>query len=325
MSEFVEGTDPVAVFAVNASPVSYRELEINLNVPAAADSTFLNTDPENSVTLPMNTRSVTYTFAIHDDSNDEGDTTGNGQGLLTVSIAGGTGYVPEAGRDSATVTIEDDDTPRLRIAPISSPVREGNPSDPDTYARFTVTSHILPRPVSAGDSVENRLSVNLTVTDVSGDVGNGFVNTDGDLNVPLVFTPTGTGTEATATYEVPIDNDTTADTSGTMTVSLRTNSNADYVLSASDTDNRAEVFVVDNDSTLPVVTVSNVTVDEGDGTLVWTLAISPAPVLDAVVGYTVAPSGTNQATGGERITQLTLRRPARSPLRRIQPTPRRSL
>ena len=288
VSEFVEGTDAAAVFAVNASPVSYRELEINLNVPAAADSTFLNTDPENSVTLPANTLSVTYTFAIHDDSNDEGDATGNGRGLLTVSIAGGTGYAASSTDPaSATVTIEDDDTPRLSITSVSSPVREGM----DAHALFTVTSHILPRVAPSG---ENRILVNLTVDDVAGSEGNGFVNTDGELNnVPLDFTATGAGTTATATYTVLIDDDTTADSSGALTVSLRANTGADYDLGG--TSDSAEVFVADNDGELPVVTVADVTAGEGDGILVWTLAITKAPVLPAVVGYTVA-DGTAEGT-----------------------------
>ena len=109
--------DTNARFTVTASPESYRDLVINLNVPAAAASSFLDVDPAATLTLSANTGSVEYSFATEDDEIDEGDSTGNGEGQVTVSIATGTGYAASAtDTTSATVTIVDDDTPRLSIA-----------------------------------------------------------------------------------------------------------------------------------------------------------------------------------------------------------------
>ena len=57
------------------------------------------------------------------------------------------------------------------------------------------------------------------------------------------------------------------------------------------------VFVVDDDSDRPTVTVANVSANEG-GSLVWTLRISEAPVLDTIVHWSIAGSGTHRPAHG---------------------------
>ena len=119
-SAVTEGGD--AVFTVTADPAPTADLAVTLDIEDDATSDFLDDSDEGShtVTIPANQPSATLTLATENDSTDEAD------GSVTASVRTGNGYsVAAAPGDTASIAVDDDDTPAVptlsvAIAPASA-------------------------------------------------------------------------------------------------------------------------------------------------------------------------------------------------------------
>ncbi len=123
-SGITEGGD--AEFTVTADPAPTADLAVTLDIEDDATSDFLDSSDEGShtVTIPANQNSATLTLATENDSTDEAD------GSVTASVRTGNGYsVAAPPGDTASVAVNDDDTPAvptLSVAIAPSSANEGD-------------------------------------------------------------------------------------------------------------------------------------------------------------------------------------------------------
>ena len=92
-----------ATFTVSAAPKPTAELVVGVSVTQGADDDYLPAAPPSSVTIGAGATETILSVAIPDDAVDEPN------GVLTVTVAGGTGYTVSATSGSASATIRDDD------------------------------------------------------------------------------------------------------------------------------------------------------------------------------------------------------------------------
>ena len=119
-----EGGD--AVFTVTATPAPTANLDVTLEVADAANSDFLGTNEEGShtVTIPANQPSATLTLSTVGDSTDEAN------GVVTATVAAGTGYsVAAPPDDTASVAVADDDATSVTLSTPDTSAAEGDASD----------------------------------------------------------------------------------------------------------------------------------------------------------------------------------------------------
>ncbi len=252
-----EGGD--AVFTVSANPVPTVNLTVTLTVADDATSDFLVQGDEGAqiVDIAAGQASATLTLATVQDSDDEAD------GVVTASVAVGTGY--RLGSPStATVAVEDDDVvPVVDIAG-GTGVAEG--SD----AVFTLTA--TPAPLS-------NITVKVDVAD-SGDFASS--GEEGSRQVTI-------GTTGTATLDVKTDNDAAYESDGKIIATVESGSG----YKPSSTKGSAFVAITDDDAppSTPVVSVTaGADVDEGNAAG-FTVKAIPAPTVDLNIAYTVVQSG----------------------------------
>ncbi len=119
-SAITEGGD--AVFTVTATPAPTADLDVTLDIEDGATSDFLDDSDEGShtVTILADQPSATLTVSTVGDSTDEAD------GSVTATVRTGSGYsvAPPPG-DTASIAVDDDDTPAVptlsvAIAPASA-------------------------------------------------------------------------------------------------------------------------------------------------------------------------------------------------------------
>ena len=244
-----------ASYTLTANPAPSSPLSVSVSVTQSGD--FGVSTGSRTVTIPS-TGSATLAVATSDDSVNEAN------GSVTATVNSGTGYTVSGTAGSAIVSVADDDvappaTPEISIAAGGGVTEGGN-------AIFTLSA--TPAPSSA-------LSVTVAVTQ-SGDFG---VSTGSrTLTIP---------TSGTATLSIATTNDSKDEANGSVTATV--SSGQGY--SVSSTAGSATVAVADNDptrsNTTPTFSISDSTANETDGTIEFTLTLSPASSKYAWVSYYV--------------------------------------
>ena len=223
-----EGGD--AVFAVSANPAPTANLTVSLTVADDTNSDFLAQADEGTqtVTITGGQTSADLTLTTVQDSNDESD------GIVTASVASGTGY--RVGSSSAaTVAVADDDVlPVVAIAG-GSAITEGGD------AVFTLTATPAP---------QSDITVKVDVADSDDFASSGEA---GERQVTI-------GTTGTATLDVATDNDTADESDGSITATVGAGSG----YTPSDTNASASVAVSDDDEPTLSVAMSPASASEGD-------------------------------------------------------------
>ncbi len=195
-----------AAFVIAANPSPSADLPVNISVTASGD--YGVTVETKTVTVPAG-GSYTLGVATADDNVGEDD------GTVTVTINTGTGYTVSETSGAASVTVHDDDEPKISIT-AGADVAEGG------VAEFALTA--VPAPASP-------LSVNVSVAQ-SGDFG---VSTGSrQVTVP---------TSGAATLSVATVNDSADEADGSVTATVGAGSG--YAVSA--TAGTVTVAVADDD------------------------------------------------------------------------------
>ena len=200
--------------------------------------------------------SKTVTVAIVDDNIDEPDE------QFTIDLANPVNLGIADDQGTGTI-LDNDDAPTLSISDATVPEGE--------TAVFTVT---------LSGQTDQPVTVNLTTADGSAvalTAGNGdYDETTGTLTFPA---NPGEGTQ-TLTFSVATNDDAILEPNETFTVSLSEPTNATIA------DGEGVGTIIDNDGA-PQVIVDDVTVNEGDGTLTFTLTKTGETALDGSVDYVI--------------------------------------
>jgi hypothetical protein len=257
-----------AGLTVTLSAVSGRTVTVNY---ATADGTATApgdyTTASNQLTFAPGTTSLPLPVSVVGDVSDESNET------FTVILSGAQNATITTGTGTVTIT-DDDATPALSIADASED--EGNSGN--SPLAFTVT---LSAP-SASTVTVNYATANGTAT--AGTFGSAdYVATNGTLT----FSP-GTTTQ---TIAVQIRGDATIESNETFTVNLSGASNATII------DAQAIGTIVNDD--LPVLSINNVSLTEGNTTAQFTVTLSPSSSQTVTVNYATA---NNTATAGSDYT-----------------------
>ena len=201
-----EGT--AATFTITADPAPTTALKVSVNVSETED--VLSGTPPSTITFNAKQTTVTLTVATDDDNADEVASE------VTAQVQSGTGYTVGT-PSSATVTVNDNDIPRMTITADTTPVTEG------TAATFTIGAN--PVPATA-------LTVNVNVTQ-TGDILSGTPPSTVSFNA----------NQSTATLTVATDDDDMRETAGT--VMAQVTAGVGYTVG---TPSSASVTVNDNDT-----------------------------------------------------------------------------
>ena len=237
-----------AVFTLTATPAPAAALTVTVAV--ATDGAYGITAGTQTVTVPT-TGSATLTLTTTDDATDEPD------GSVSVTVEDGSGYTVGTPA-SDTVALRDDDLPPpvVTIAAKAASVTEGGD------AVFTLTADRAPAAA---------LTVELAVSETG--AGDHVAAAD---EGPATLVIPKDATEAT--FSVATVNDAVDEPDGTATVTVQPGEGYTVGAPASGT-----VTVADDDTTsLPVLSVADVTAREGvDWLVAFTVRLS-APSAEAV-------------------------------------------
>ena len=206
---------------------------------------------------------------ITGDSIDEDD------GSLTLTLSNAQDIL--LGNPTTVATIRDDDTPALAIRAVSSSVTE------PAHALFAVNASIEPKS-------ELMVALDVTETEISNFLQ---ANRDGAQIFPF---PAG---QRNATYTVLIENDTTPEPEGSVTVAFGAPpSGQDYTVGMPDS---AVVTLMDEEGGIPIVSFADSvltrSVNESDGTVTLTfdVEIASAPGAQGIVTYAIMGEGITTA------------------------------
>ncbi len=260
-----------ASFTVTATPAPSSPLAVTLTVGQSGDFAASGETGTRQVTVPTG-GSVTVQVATVDDAVLEAD------GSMSATVAAGTGYrVAAPPGDTASVAVADDDTPVVSIA-AGAGVTEGSP------ASFTVTAS--PAPAAP-------LTVALTVGQ-SGDYA-----AAGETGAKEVTVPTG----GSATVQVATVNDSADEPDGSVSVTV--GAGTGYAVAATPKDT-ASVAVADDDAAPPVpeLTIGDVTANESDQLMWFTVTLSPASDRAVSVDYRTRESTPVSARKNDDFLQI---------------------
>ena len=221
-----------------------------------------------------------FTVAVSDDGVHEADE------QFTVTLSGEMGTGAEIGTASATVTIDDNDVPELRIAAASADENDGTIGFPVTLS--------LPS--------EERITVGYATSVEAGDTvpagsGSDFTAATGTLTFVA-----GTTSQ---TISVTLMDDTVDEDNETFTVTLSgpaaagSGSSAPTLASPAS----AQGTIVDDDG-LPLLSIAAASVGEGDGSIHFEVSLDPASAKDVSASWSTADvtaaagSDYTEETGG---------------------------
>ncbi len=252
-SPVIEGAP--ATFRLTANPAPAANLTVTVAVSDGAGDFIGSPPPPPTVVIPSG-GSVTLSVPTNDDTADEPN------GMITATVGSGTGYTVDGTNNTASVTVNDNDTavvPVISIAAGTSSVIEGAP------ATFTLRANVPP-PAT--------LTVMVTVT-ASGD----FIGSP--LPTTVMITTSGL-----VTLTVPTMDDSINEPDGIITVTVTAGTG--YTV-ATGGGNTASVTVQDND--VPAISIAaGPPVTEG-ALVTFTLTANPTPAADLTVTVTVTDSG----------------------------------
>ena len=251
-SAVTEGT--AASFTVNASPNVSGTVTLSYTVAQTGDFVAAGDIGTKSVSFTGGTGTITVATV--------GDSTDEANGSVTVTLKAGSGYTLSSTK-TATVNVSDDDVPELTIT-AGSAVTEG------TAASFTI---------NASPSASGSITVNYTVT-----------QSGAFLSSSNVGTKTVSLTGGSQTFTIATVDDSTDETNGSVTVTLKAGSG--YTLGSTKT---ATVNVSDDD--VPELTITaGSAVTEGTAAS-FTVSASPSASGSITVNYTVTQSGAFVTSG----------------------------
>ena len=261
-----EGT--AAAFTLTRTGANAQPLTVDLNVSESED--IFSGVPPATVTFTANQPTAILSIATTDDTIDEPD------GVITVRITSHASY-QLGSPSSATVTVEDDDMPRVTIEAVTSPVTEG------TDATFTLTRVGV---------VTDTLLVQLNVSE-NGDMISG--------NAPS--TVSFSAGMATTTLRVPTVADTDDENDSVITAVVTSSLDMSYAIGTDDT---ATVTVEDDDEPgVLVVTIQAGTTPVTEGTAA-TFTLSRTGATTAGLTVYVAISETGEMTSEDGPQTVTI-------------------
>ena len=260
-----------ASFTVTADPAPAAPLTVDLAISQSGDFAASGETGVRQVTVPTG-GSVTINVATVDDAVLEAD------GAISATVAAGTGYAAAAApNDAASVAVADNDTPVVRVA-------AGNDVTEGSSASFTVTADPAP---------QADLTVTLAVTQ-SGDFA-----ASGQTGTREVVVPTG----GSATFDIATVNDTADEPDGSVTAVV--SAGTGYRV-ASSPDDTASVTVADDDAApaVPEFTIGDVTANEDDRFMWFTVTLSMASNRTLQVSYRTRESNPVSARANSDFLQV---------------------
>ncbi|WP_162288563.1 Calx-beta domain-containing protein [Tenacibaculum jejuense] len=264
---------------------------VSIDVPSSVDTviTIVTSDGSadsgdyttttTTVTIPVGSTSVNVSIPITDDTTDEPDETFTVNGTVT---SGNTSNTDPSG----TVTILDNDSSTtLPVVTIGDVI-----VDEDAGTATVPVSIDVP---SSVDTV-----ITIVTSDGSADSGD-YTTTTTTVTIPAGST--------SVNVSIPITDDTTAEPTETFTVNGTVTSG-----NTSNTDPSGTVTILDNDSstTLPVVAIGDVIVDEDAGTATVPVSIDVPSSVDTVI--TIVTSDGSADSGDYTTTTTTVTIPVGS-------------
>ncbi|MYA15643.1 MAG: lamin tail domain-containing protein, partial [Gammaproteobacteria bacterium] len=253
-----------ATFSITSAPAPTAELSVGVSVAQATGDDYLPATLPTSVTIASAATAATLSVAIPNDTVDEPN------GVLTVTIAAGTGYTVSATNGSASLTIRDDDA-----NPAASPVVIN-----ELMASNSTTA--LDPQGDADDWIEL-----MNTSDATIDLSGMYLSDDRAKAKKWRF-PAGTTIAAGGYLLVWADNDT--DDSPGLHANFKLSSGGEsLVLSDNDTNGNTVIDAVD----FPALgsDLSYGRVPEGSGSFQVIGSASPGAALPAVPTVTVASTG----------------------------------
>ncbi|NLP59069.1 Calx-beta domain-containing protein, partial [Lutibacter sp. B1] len=213
--------------------------EVSGTATEGTDYDLTNTTTSITVTIPANTSSITIPVEVIDDDVLEGNET-----VIVKLLNSDNSIVKVANPDTATVTIADEDTSQLSI------VKTTDASEPASDGLFTL-------------SLNNQVSVATVVNfEVS---GTATEETDYDLtNTTTSITATIPANTSSITLPVEVIDDDIIEENETVIVTLLSTNN---LVTISPINNSSTITITDNEGGAGNgLTISDITVNEGDGT-----------------------------------------------------------
>ena len=227
------------------------------------------TNTRGTLTIAAGQTSKTFTVPTKTDTTDETTETAT----ITLSRPSSNVIIPD-GSNTADLVILDDD-PAITIA--NQTVGES-----DGTATFTIT---------LAQTVDEDLTVVYTTS-----TGETDGATDGTDYTGTTGTVTVTAGQTEATIEVPITSDADAEETETATLTLSDPSNGSLISTT------ADLVITDDD---PILTITNQTVAEGDGTATFTVTLDKTGAEDVTVIYTTSTGSSDGATDDTDYTGTT--------------------
>ena len=225
-----------ATFTLTRTGVITDPLTVAIAVSEGAEN-FLTGTPPSSVTFSPNEPAVSFEVSTEDDGADEAD------GSITATIQAGDDYTISDLNASATVTVRDDDQPVISF----EVTNYGEVSEDIGSISFTLTREGL---------LSEALDVNVNVTETGT-----FIT--GDLPDRIGFK----ANEATAIFEVFVEDDEIDEPDGTITADIRAGD--DYTIS--DLNSSTVITVQDDDKPVISITSQNEVTEGSDRVAVFTL------------------------------------------------------
>ena len=278
VTNVVAESDLNVEFTIVASEDPERELTVYYT-PAEVDTGDFLTDAvaadlNTSVTFQTVGDKVTGSISIPLHNDDVAEPTGMIEVTLNADSAPSQTYTVAAGdAATATATIYDDEAPELSI-------ENGllvSELDTITFARFTVSSAVQP--------VTNNFRIQYTPTSTNFVANSGTKRTSSHT---LDFADDDNDGIYTAELQVEIARDTDPETNEYLQVVLNPDTVGSEKYFVKDTSNTASVFVVDNDSAIPELSLKSIpdSIVESDGRVEFTVIASENPRRDITIRYT---------------------------------------
>ncbi|MEQ1853828.1 MAG: Calx-beta domain-containing protein, partial [Chthoniobacteraceae bacterium] len=216
----------------------------------------------------------TVTVTGLDDGVGDGDIT---YSIITAASTSADGKYNNINPADVSVTNVDDDTPTLAV---SSPVMtEGT----DAFAVFTVSlSNPNTTPVSFSLALANVTAIGGGTDYGTAGAGNLQVSTDGGMSWSDAVSATIPALGTSVLVRTPVVNDTLDENVETFTLTVTRTAGTTLNLTAAGTGT-----IVDNDAP-PAIAINDVTVNEGAGTVTFTVSLDAASGLPVSVDYSMA-------------------------------------
>ena len=258
-----------AVFTLTASPTPTASITVNVAVTQSGDFATSGQAGARPVTIGTG-GTATLTVATDDDGTDETN------GSITATLQAGTGYTAHGTQNAATVGVDDNDVPVVRVTG-GAGITEGG------TAAFTLTAS--PTPATA-------ITVSVAITQ------SGNFATSGQTGTRAVTI----GSSGTGTLNVTTVNDTADEPDGAITATVQTGTG----YTAHGSQSAATVSVADNDGTAsgPTLSIEDARLSENERLGWFTVRLSEATDQDVRFAYATRDSTPVSATANRDYSEV---------------------